>query len=366
MVAHATRWSARAMLTSCVLSDADQVEGARFTVAASSVRGFLAYAAARKISTDGVLALAGLAPTDLEGPEARITQAANNTVVAELARRSGDPDFGLHVAERLDLDAFDVVGHLAARSATLGQAFERVCAFSRILHDAGRVDLEHRASSVVLYPGCRGLTHMYPRHVAEFATLGALVLARRVTGVPIVPRAVTFKHAAPARTAEHHRLLGVSPTFDEPETAISFEPAVLGLRIEGSQPGLASHLDAYARDVMSRLPDDNGIVATVERVVTTQLARGVPEIEAIALQIAVSARTLQRRLADEGTTFADVVDRARRQLAERYLADDRLSLAEIGFLVGFSDPSNFHRAFKRWTGVTPKAFRDARSAPTPR
>lgn len=302
-----------------------------------------------------------LSPNDLEGPEARITQAANNVVVAELARRSGDPDFGLHFAERLDLDAFDVVGHLAARSPTLGHALARVCEFSRILHDAGRVDLEHHADSVVLYPGCRGLVHVYPRHVAEFATLGALVLARRVTGGRIVPRAVMFKHAAPARIAEHRRLFGVTPKFGDPETAVGFAPEVLDLRIEGSQPGLVSHLDAYARDVMSRLPEDGGIVATVERVVTAHLSRGVPEIEAIAQQIAVSSRTLQRRLADAGTTFAEVVDRARRQLAERYLLEGRLALAEIGFLVGFSDPSNFHRAFKRWTGVTPKAFRDARA-----
>jgi AraC-like DNA-binding protein len=346
-------------------TDIDAIEGARFTVAASSVRGFLAYAAARQIAVDGVLALAGLTAADLEGPEARVTQAAHNVVAAELATRSGDLDFGLHFAERLDLDAFDVVGHLAACSATLGEAFARVCAFSRILHDAGRVDLERRPDEVVLYPGCRGLLHAYPRHVAEFATLGAVVLARRVTGVHLVPRAVMFEHAAPARLSEHHRLFGVTPSFDAPETAVSFEPGVLALRIAGSQPGLVSHLDAYARDVMSRLPADGGVVATVERLVTSSLARGVPEIDAVASQLALSPRTLQRRLGDAGTTFAAIVDRARRQLAECYLADHRLALAEIGFLVGFADPSNFHRAFRRWTGVTPSSFRAGRPAPPP-
>lgn len=342
---------------SVVGTETDRIEGARFTVAASSLRGFLAYAASRRIATQDVLAAAGLDPTDLEGPEARVTQAANNLIVAELARRSGDVDFGLHFAECLDLDAFDVVGHLAAHSATLGEAFARVCAFSRILHDAGRVDLEHQADAVVLYPGCRGLLHEYPRHVAEFSTLGALVLARRVTNVALVPRGVKFKHAAPPHLNEHHRLFGVTPTFAQEETSISFDPAVLALPIAGFKPGLASHLDAYARDVMSRLPDDAHIEAQVERLVTSQLARGVPPIEDIAPQLALSSRTLQRRLSERGTTFAEVVERARRRLAERYLEDERLSLAEIGFLVGFSDPSNFHRAFRRWTGETPKTFR---------
>lgn len=338
-------------------SDTDRLEGTRFTVSASSLRGFLAYAGSRRIDTHDVLACGGLVPADLEGPEARVTQRANNIVVAELARRSGDVHFGLHFAECLDLDAFDVVGHLAAHSATLGEVFARVCAFSRILHDAGRVDLERHADAVVLYPGCRGLLHEYPLHVAEFSTLGALILARRVTNVPLVPRAVKFKHSAPSRVAEHHRLFGVTPAFDQAETSISFDPAVMDLPIAGSQPGLASHLDAYARDVMSRLPDDASIEAQVERLVTAQLARGIPQIEDIAPQLASSSRTLQRRLSERGTTFAEVVERARRQLAERYLEDERLSLAEIGFLVGFSDPSNFHRAFRRWTGVTPRTFR---------
>jgi len=343
----------------------DEVEGARFTVAASSVRGFLAYAAARQITTDGVLERAGLTPSDLEGPEARTTQAAHNAVVAELAARSKDPDFGLHFAEHLDIDAFDVVGHLAAKSATLGQAFDRVCLFSRILHDSGRVDLERGPDEVVLYPGCRGLLHTFPREVAEFSTLGALVLARRVTEVHIIPKMVRFKHSAPARLSEHYRLFGVTPLFDQPETALSFEPSVLTLPIRDSQPGLVSHLDEYARDVMARLPENGGLRATVERLVTSSLARGVPEIDAVASQLSLSPRTLQRRLGDEQATFATIVDCARRKLAERYLADNRLPLAEVGFLVGFADPSNFHRAFRRWTGVTPNTFRAASGGASP-
>jgi AraC-like DNA-binding protein len=338
-------------------------EPPRFTVAASGVRGVLAYAAARRLDTTGVLAAAGLTAAELEGPQARVPQAANNAVFAELAARAGDADFGLHFAERLDLDSLDVVGHLAAHSATLGEALARVCAYSRLLHDSGRVDLERRAGRAILYPGCRGLTHEYPRHVAEFATLAALVLARRVTGQPLVPHAVTFKHAAPPRLVEHRRLFGVLPRFAAAETTLVFDEAALALRIAGAQPGLASYLDAFARDALARLPDDGSLTAAVERAVTQRLSAGLPDLAAVAAQLGLSARTLQRRLADEGVRFHALLDRARRGLAERYLADPRLSLAEVGFLVGFADPSNFHRAFRRWTGVTPSAFRTRGGAP---
>lgn len=328
-----------------------------FTVAASTVRGLLFYSGARGLSLDGVLALAGLREEDLQGPEARLSQAANNLIFAEVAARSGDADLGLHFAERLDLDSLDIIGHLAAHSTTLGEALRRVCAHSRLLHDSGRVDLERRGGEAILYPGCRGLLHEYPRHVAEFATLAALVLARRVTGAKIVPRAVMFKHDAPAHTAEHLRLFGVMPRFGQAETMMVFDEGVLALKIVGAQPGLASYLDAYAKEVLSRLPESRGMVGQVERVVTTTLPRGVPEIEDVAAQLAMSPRTLQRRLGEEGETFAAIVDRVRQRTAERYLEDDKLSLAEIGFLIGFADPSNFHRAFKRWSGETPSGYR---------
>lgn len=336
----------------------------RFTVAASTVRGLLMYCRRRGLATEGVLAMAGLEEKDLEGPEARISQAANNVIFAEMAERAlaqGDADLGLHFAEKLDLDSLDVIGHLAAHSATLGEAFKRVCAHSRLLHDSGRVDLERQGSEATLYPGCRGLLHEYPRHVAEFATLAGLVLARRVTNTDIVPKAVTFKHAAPARVSEHLRLFGVAPSFGCAETTLVFNESVLALKIGSAQPGLASYLDAYAREVLSRLPQNASLMAQVERAITSALPRGVPEIDDVAAQLGMTSRTMQRRLGEESETFQVLVDRARQRLAERYLEDDKLSLAEIGFLVGFADPSNFHRAFKRWKGETPSAYR-ARSS----
>lgn len=332
-----------------------------FTVAASTARGLLADASARGIATDGLLERADLRLEDLIGPEARISRTAHNVIFAEIAERSADADLGLHFAERLDLDSLDILGHLAAHSATLGEALRRVCAHSRLLHDSGRVDLERGHGEATLYPGSRGLLHDYPRHVAEFATLASLVWARRVTGQAIVPRAVTFKHAAPARVDEHVRLFGVRPRFSEAETTLVFDEGALALKIAGAQPALATYLEAYAKDVLSRLAESRGTVAQVEQAIASALPRGAVEIEDVAAQLAMSARTLQRRLIEEGDTFAAITDRVRQRAAEHYLRDDRLSLAEIGFLVGFADPNNFHRAFKRWSGETPAGYRARRT-----
>lgn len=330
---------------------------ARYSVAASAVKGLLAYAEAAGIATAGVLEAVGLKATDLTGPEARVSHGANNKVWSLLAEASGDPDFGLHFAERLTVGAFDVVGHLVARCPTFGEGLARVVAYSRILHDAGRVELEREGEHVIVYPGCRGLPVECPRHIAEFSAASVVVLGRMLTGGPLTPRAVRLHHAAPPRRREHTRIFGVAPTFEEPETALVLDAATLALPIRAPQPDVLDYLDAYARDVLAKLPADDDLLHRVEHIVATTLARGLPEMEQVAAQLATSARTLQRRLAERETTFQALVDGVRRSYAERFLGDGRLALGEIAFLVGFSDASNFHRAFRRWTGMTPAAFR---------
>lgn len=327
------------------------------SVAASSIVGLLAYADAIGVSTTGVLEAAGLTRASLTGAEARIPEAANNKVWELLAVASKDAEFGLHFAERMTVDAFDVVGHLLARSRTFGEGLERVVAYSRILHDAGRVEFERLGSRVVVFPGCRGLVNEFPRHIAEFSAASVLVLGRAATGKPLRSTAVRFRHPAPARLSEHLRVFGVTPTFDARETEVELDAAVLDLAILDAQPGLVNYLDAYARDVIAKLPPDDDLVSAVERAVASAMSRGVPDIEAIAMQLGVGSRTLQRRLAEAETGFQELVDTVRRRYAERYLADNRLAITEVAFLVGFSEPSNFHRAFRRWTGTTPAAYR---------
>lgn len=338
---------------------------ANHTVAASSLVGLLAYARAMRVPTERVLEGAGLTEKDLEGPEARIPEAATNHVWKALAEASRDADFGLHFAERMTVDAFDVVGHLVTRSRTLGEGLARVVAYSRILHDSGRIELERRGGGAVVFPGCRGLTHEFPRQIAEFAAASVLVLGSQATRAPLVARAVRFRHGAPPNVSEHVRIFGVVPEFDAPETEVELDGKELDRPIPGAETGLVTYLEAYARDVLARIPEENDIVTQVERAVTRGMSRGLPDMDTVATQLAMSTRTLQRRLAEAETTFQELVDSARRRYAERYLSDDRLAISEVAFLVGFSEPSNFHRAFRRWTGVTPAAFRAAQKREMP-
>lgn len=303
----------------------------------------------------------GVSEATLASPDARVPQEAYNVLWDRVTLLSGDDDLGLHSAEHLDLDAFHVVGHLAARSETFGQALDRLSQYSRIIHDAGRVEYEVRGDEVAIFPGCRGLPHAVPRPVAELSAAAVMILGRQMTGEKIAPVSLDFRHARPQSTREHRRIFGIEPRFDCPENVISFEARVLELRLQKPPEGFVTYLEAYAKEALAKLPpDEEDFASTVQRMIIADLTResaGDVSAERIAKRLAMHERTLQRRLESEGTAFQSLFDEARRGLAERYLREQRLAVSEIAFLLGYSDASNFHRAFRRWTGMTPATYR---------
>ena len=328
----------------------------------ASIAALLGYTRARGAPIDDALAEVGLDAEGLAMPERRVEVVANNHLWARAAAALKDVDFGLHFAEGADIDAFHLVGHLATTSATLGQALDRIVAYSRLLHDAGRTEVEREGDRVLLYPGCRGLPEAPPRHVAEFTAASVVLLGRLITREAWSPVEVRFQHAAPERVREHVRVLGVTPRFGAPETVVILDARLMSLPVRATQSKMGSYLEAYARELIARLPAGAGDLRDkVLRAIAVGVARGAAEIGAVAAQLGMTPRTLQRRLADEGTTFAALSDEVRCQCAERYLGDGQLPISEIAFLLGFTDPSNFHKAFRRWTGTTPGAFR-ARTA----
>ena len=121
-------------------------------------------------------------------------------------------------------------------------------------------------------------------------------------------------------------------------------------------------VEAHARSLLTQFPDQHGLDARLRAAICEAMRAGELSLERVATRLGTPARTLQRRLKTEGTSFATMVDALRRDLAERYLRDRRVTIQETAFLLGFSDVSAFHRAFVRWTGETPKRFQDRAGA----
>jgi AraC-like DNA-binding protein len=185
-------------------------------------------------------------------------------------------------------------------------------------------------------------------------------LLRGLTGAPIEARSVTYPMPKPADAAVHEQWFRCPVAWGGPLFEITFEAGVLDRTLPRNDPRLFAYLAQQAERLRASLPQDDTATAQVRREVTALLPVGEPQQGPVAKRLALSARTMQRRLAAEGTTFAAIVEDVRRERAELLLADATLTASEVAFLLGFSEPAAFFRAFRRWTGETPQRWRAAR------
>jgi AraC-like DNA-binding protein len=301
------------------------------------------------------LQVQGIGRDMLIDPDATVPMSACVGLLADGVRATGDDNLGLHVAERAELGSFDVHFYAMVSSPTLGAAFERVCRYQRLIHETSQVRLERSGDRVVLSHRLAG-GMAAPRQTAELL-LAAWVRAGRVAArTRWNPAEVRFAHRAPHDSREHERFFGAPPRFATSENALVLPAALLELPCRRKDPSLLSLLDRYAADRLGGA----GAATFADRVrgaLSDTLQDGNVTARTVAARLNVSVRTLHRALAAEGTSYMRLLDQLRLDIAERQLRDDRMSVAEVGFLVGFSEISAFHRAFKRWTGRTPVTFR---------
>jgi AraC-like DNA-binding protein len=300
-------------------------------------------------------------PSILDDAEVRLPHEVALGVWHRAVGLSGDDALGIHAAESVRPGAFDVLDYTLRSSATLGEAWERLTRYYRLLHDAAQVRLTEEGARASLTHALPPSMPPLPRQVAEFIITALLVASRQATGVDLVPLEVCFHHAAPSDVTEHRRVFRCALHFEQPYNGVSVAREALETPLLKADSGLSTVLERHARELLARLPQVRGFVERVRSHVAEGLASGDATNEAIARRLHMSARTLNRRMRDEGTSLQEVVDTLRRELALRYLDERRLAIPEVAYLLGFSEASAFHRAFRRWTGTTPAEHRRGRS-----
>ena len=296
----------------------------------------------------------------LHEPDATVPMSACVGLLADAVRATGDDNLGLHVAEHAELGSFDVHFYAMVSSPTLGAAFERVCRYQRLIHETSQVRLETSGDRAVLSHRLAG-GMAAPRQTAELL-LGSWVRAGRVaTRTRWSPAEVRFAHREPDDTRQHERFFGAPLRFATGENALVLPVALLDLPCRRTDLSLLSLLDGYAADRLGK-PRAATFADRARAALTEELQADNMTAPRLAARLDVSVRTLHRTLAAEGTSYRRLLDQLRLDIAERHLADDRVSVTEVAFMAGFSELSAFYRAFKRWTGRTPAAFRaEARS-----
>jgi len=305
------------------------------------------------ISTAPVLRASGLAPTALASVDARVPFEHAMLVWEHAARAADDPSFGLHTAATLPDGGYGLLDYLFSTSATLERGYERVCQFARVVYDGSDLRLAREPDQLRLtrstIPGAR-------QH-DEFLLALLVLRGRRATGLRWRPTVVRFRHSGAAHDELRH-MFRCEPGFDAPTLELAFDSSLGARPLRRADSQLHGVLSDYARLLLDKVPSSRDPLGDVRAAVVADFADGLPTLATVARAFKVTPRTLQRRLSARGTSYQQLVDDVRRTLALEYVANASVSIGEVAFLVHYADVAAFGRAFKRWTGTGPRAYRE--------
>ncbi len=327
------------------------------TVLSVSSRALLDACARLGLDTSQILAAAKLDLVTLQDPDARIPVEQVDALWQKAYELSNDPNLALHAIEVLPFGAYRVIDFLASSAPTVGAALAKVSDYFPLINAVVRLPYavgDHHVTYAVEAPS-RPSTITRP--YAEY-TLAAVFLRTRIATNQLYRLLrVEFSHPRPADIGEHERIFECPVRFGADACQLVIARDVWDTPRTGSDPTLFSVLETHARMLLEQLPTPGDIVGRVRKAIEAELRGGNPSLESIARQLAMSPRTLQRRLRDEKVLFNDVLDEMRFRAAKSYLAQRDVAGTEVAYLLGFAEQSSLNRAFKRWSGQTPTEYR---------
>jgi len=330
--------------------------GGHATVVAWTMRVLMSYLEERGVDTAPIRRRAALEGVNLAHPEQRLPESVPRRVWELAAEATRDEAIGIHLAEARTPAAADVLEYAFRASPTLGDALAQVARYARVMHDRVTIRLAPEGDGLRL-TGTVPAAHPVNRYQTEYFLATWLRLARDTCDAGIAPLDASFAHAPPARLDEHRRFFACPLRFGQPVIGLLMAKTDLGRPMHGADPALAALLGRQLDKMLESLPADASVSARARLLVKDDLPSGSVSVDRVAGQLAMSVRTFSRRLETERTSFRHLLDSVRQELAVAHLRDPRMALAEIAFLLGYSESSAFHRSFKRWTGRTPLEFR---------
>jgi AraC-like DNA-binding protein len=271
-------------------------------------------------------------------------------------RATGDPCFGLYVGRRVRPTSFHALGFSWLASQTLHGSLERFCRYYNVITTAPlNLEFTERNNQYV-FSGKLGNSRLQAEDASTDAFLACVLqLCRDATDSNFAPLAVALQRDDCGHIDQYIKFFGAPVTFGADTNSLFFDKASLESTLPGDNSELAKANDKVAEHYLESL-DPRKVASEVRELLVTLLPSGHSNQELIAQRLNRSVSTLQRQLHNEGTNYQAIRDETRQALAEEYVADHKLSLSQVAYMLGFSDQSNFSRAFKRWTGRSPREY----------
>jgi AraC-like DNA-binding protein len=299
---------------------------------------------------DALLAEVGLTRRDLDNPDARIACDVVGSLISRAQQKRFTPNLGLAMAMATPLGAYPLLDYLVLTSDTVGDGLAQLARYLRITASPVAVAIQNDGDPVRV-------------EIATMSAFGyefeaALIVLRfkDETDGQFSAASISFEHQ-PDDVAAFERALACPVRTLASWNGVAIERSTCQLPMPRRDPILRKFLESQADAILVNMPAETGVAVDVRRALASGVASGATRMSSIARQLGMSERTLNRRLAEQGVTYQELLDDVRKASSGRYLDESTLSIGEIAYLLGYSEPAAFHRAFKRWYGMTPEHFR---------
>jgi len=271
-----------------------------------------------------------------------------------------DPIIGLHVGEKIHPHDYGLLGQIMMNCNTVGEAVENILNVEFIINNLfiSKVIFESGLAVNRIY--CQqyeaeSIRHIIEQDISALINIGIFVMNKDY-GEHNSPIEIHFRHKPAADIAEYERILKTKVLFEQEYNQAVFPLGILESPIYNPNPRIAALLNEELQQLLNEVENKDAITLRLWRYFQSQENTALVDIEKIAQEFNITPRTLQRRLQQEGTSFQDELKYFRTQQAKQLLISKTLSISEVAFEMGFNDNSAFHKAFKRWTNLTPKEF----------
>jgi AraC-like DNA-binding protein len=306
-----------------------------------------------------ILVKAGLSPEVVDDPTARLDARAQIKVLNFAGEELGDELFGFHLARDFDLREIGLVYYVMASSERLVDALRNAERYSGLVNEGVRLRC-HPGRDTAVRLEYVDADHPQDRHHIEFWLVTVVRICREVTDSRLAPRRIKVRHLRTGSSGDFKAFFGAEVEFGTDVDEIVLSAPVASLSTVGRDTYLNKLLRRYAEDALSSAhPKRASARSQVEKILPELLPHGQASLSEVARRLGTSPRTLSRKLREEEAGYADILDELRAALARRYLADLELAITEIAWLLGYQEVSSLTHAFRRWTGVTPRQFRNS-------
>jgi AraC-like DNA-binding protein len=302
---------------------------------------------------DGLTAAAGLSGIDFDDPDGRVPCEAVGQLLARAQQSHFTPNLALELARLTPIGSYPLLDYLVLTSDTVGAGVRQLGCYRELVGDPATITVDDTVDPVRVEMSGR------PSPFSAEYTASLMVLHfHKETDGGFSAASVSFQHE-PDDAAAFERVLGCPVRTRAPWSGITVPLAAWELPLRRRDPVLRQVLEAQANGILATLPKRTGVALELQRALAAQVAGGDTAIAAMSRGLAMSSRTLQRRLAAEGVSYQELLDEARKEAAGRHISEQALAICEVAYLLGYSEPAPFHRAFRRWYGTTPDLFRRA-------